>query len=100
MSASVGSPNVHLERRTRSPSEFGSMSEDINSEERQFYRRETGGALLAASLNARALVAIGVDRIVTISLDGKITDHTWKVNERRSGMDPEIREAIMGHWFR
>jgi integrase len=26
--------------------------------------------------------------------------HTWKTNARRSGMDPEIREAIMGHWFR
>jgi integrase len=23
--------------------------------------------------------------------------HTWKTNARRSGMDPEIREAIMGH---
>ena len=26
--------------------------------------------------------------------------HTWKTNARRSGMDPEIRETIMGHWFR
>jgi integrase len=26
--------------------------------------------------------------------------HTWKTNARRSGMDPEIREAIMGHWYR
>jgi integrase len=26
--------------------------------------------------------------------------HTWKINARRSGMDPEIREAIMGHWYR
>jgi integrase len=26
--------------------------------------------------------------------------HTWKTNARRSGMDPEIREAILGHWFR
>ncbi len=26
--------------------------------------------------------------------------HTWKTNARRSGIDPEIREAIMGHWFR
>jgi integrase len=26
--------------------------------------------------------------------------HTWKANARRSGMDPEIRESIMGHWFR
>jgi len=26
--------------------------------------------------------------------------HTWKTNARRSGMDPEIRESIMGHWFR
>ncbi len=26
--------------------------------------------------------------------------HTWKTNARRSGMDPEIREAIMGHWFK
>lgn len=25
---------------------------------------------------------------------------TWKTNARRSGMDPEIREAIMGHWFK
>ena len=24
--------------------------------------------------------------------------HTWKTNARRSGMDPEIREAILGHW--
>jgi integrase len=23
--------------------------------------------------------------------------HTWKMNARRSGMDPEIREAILGH---
>ena len=23
---------------------------------------------------------------------------TWKTNARRSGMDPEIREAILGHW--
>lgn len=23
--------------------------------------------------------------------------HTWKTNSRRSGMDPEIREAILGH---
>ncbi len=23
--------------------------------------------------------------------------HTWKTNARRSGMDPEIREAILGH---
>ena len=26
--------------------------------------------------------------------------HTWKTNARRSGMDPEIREAILGHWYR
>jgi integrase len=26
--------------------------------------------------------------------------HTWKTNARRSGMDPEIRESIMGHWFK
>ena len=26
--------------------------------------------------------------------------HTWKTNARRSGMDPEIRENIMGHWYR
>jgi integrase len=26
--------------------------------------------------------------------------HTWKTNAMRSGMDPEIRESIMGHWFR
>ncbi|MGO9121118.1 MAG: tyrosine-type recombinase/integrase [Desulfomonilaceae bacterium] len=26
--------------------------------------------------------------------------HTWKTNARRSGMDPEIRESILGHWFR
>lgn len=26
--------------------------------------------------------------------------HTWKTNARRSGMDPEIRESIMGHWYR
>jgi len=26
--------------------------------------------------------------------------HTWKTNARRSGMDPEIRESIMGHWSR
>jgi integrase len=26
--------------------------------------------------------------------------HTWKTNARRSGMDPEIREAILGHWHR
>lgn len=24
--------------------------------------------------------------------------HTWKTNARRSGMDPEIRETILGHW--
>jgi len=23
--------------------------------------------------------------------------HTWKTNARRSGMDPEIREAVLGH---
>ena len=26
--------------------------------------------------------------------------HTWKTNPRRSGIDPEIRESIMGHWFK
>jgi len=26
--------------------------------------------------------------------------HTWKTNAMRSGMDPEVRESIMGHWFR
>ncbi|MGO9120497.1 MAG: tyrosine-type recombinase/integrase [Desulfomonilaceae bacterium] len=26
--------------------------------------------------------------------------HTWKTNARRSGMDPEIRESIMGHWLK
>lgn len=26
--------------------------------------------------------------------------HTWKANARRSGIDPEIRESIMGHWFK
>jgi integrase len=26
--------------------------------------------------------------------------HTWKTNARRSGMDPEIRESIMGHWYK
>jgi integrase len=26
--------------------------------------------------------------------------HTWKTNARRSGMDPEIRESILGHWFK
>jgi integrase len=26
--------------------------------------------------------------------------HAWKTNARRSGMDPEIRESIMGHWYR
>ncbi len=26
--------------------------------------------------------------------------HTWKTNARRSGMDEEIREAIMGHWYK
>jgi integrase len=26
--------------------------------------------------------------------------HTWKTNARRSKMDPEIRESIMGHWFK
>ncbi len=26
--------------------------------------------------------------------------HAWKANARRSGMDPEIRESIMGHWYR
>jgi integrase len=26
--------------------------------------------------------------------------HTWKTNARRSGMDPEIRESIMGHALR
>ena len=26
--------------------------------------------------------------------------HTWKTNAMRSGMEPEIRESIMGHWFR
>jgi integrase len=26
--------------------------------------------------------------------------HTWKTNARRSEMDPEIRESIMGHWFK
>ncbi len=26
--------------------------------------------------------------------------HTWKTNARRSGIDPEIRESIMGHWFK
>jgi integrase len=26
--------------------------------------------------------------------------HTWKTNAMRSGVDPEIRESVMGHWFR
>jgi integrase len=26
--------------------------------------------------------------------------HTWKTNARRSRMDPEIRESILGHWLR
>ena len=26
--------------------------------------------------------------------------HTWKTNARRFGMDEEIREAIMGHWYK
>ncbi len=26
--------------------------------------------------------------------------HTWKTNARRSGMDQEIRESIMGHWLK
>ena len=26
--------------------------------------------------------------------------HTWKTNARRSKMDPEIRESILGHWFK
>ncbi len=26
--------------------------------------------------------------------------HTWKTNARRSGMDPEIRESMLGHWFK
>lgn len=26
--------------------------------------------------------------------------HTWKTDARRSGMDPEIRESIIGHWFK
>jgi integrase len=26
--------------------------------------------------------------------------HTWKTNAMRSGMELEIRESIMGHWFR
>ena len=25
--------------------------------------------------------------------------HVWKGNARRSGIDPEIREDIMGHWW-
>jgi integrase len=26
--------------------------------------------------------------------------HAWKTNARRSGIDPEIRESILGHWFK
>jgi integrase len=26
--------------------------------------------------------------------------HTWKTNALGSGIDPEIREAILGHWFK
>jgi hypothetical protein len=26
--------------------------------------------------------------------------HTWKTNARRSGMDEEAPEAIMGHWYK
>jgi integrase len=26
--------------------------------------------------------------------------HTWRTNERRSGMDYQIAESIMGHWFK
>jgi hypothetical protein len=26
--------------------------------------------------------------------------HTWKSNALASGIDPEIRESIMGHWFK
>lgn len=26
--------------------------------------------------------------------------HTWRTNARRSGIDPQIAESIMGHWFK
>jgi len=26
--------------------------------------------------------------------------HTWRRNARKSGMDPDLRKSIMGHWFR
>ena len=26
--------------------------------------------------------------------------HTWRANARRSGVDPQIAETILGHWFR
>jgi integrase len=26
--------------------------------------------------------------------------HTWRTNARRSGVDPQIAESIMGHWFK
>ncbi len=26
--------------------------------------------------------------------------HTWRTNARRSGVDPQIAEAILGHWFK
>ena len=40
-----------------------------------------------------AVTEIGVDPAPTFHG----LRHTWKTNARRSGMDPEIREAIMGH---
>jgi integrase len=44
----------------------------------------------------QAVEEVGLDPAPTIH----DLRHTWKTNAMRSGMDPEIRESIMGHWFR
>ena len=41
----------------------------------------------------KAVTAIGLEPPPTFHG----LSHTWKTNARRSGMDPEIREAILGH---
>lgn len=43
-------------------------------------------------------------RILQLGIEPKPTfhdlRHTWKTNARRSGMDPEIRESVLGHWYK
>jgi integrase len=45
----------------------------------------------------RACKALGLDKPWPRFHDLR---HTWRTNARRSGVDPQIAESIMGHWFK